>query len=141
MWNLIWPILVVVASNTVYNICTKSTPEGVNGFASLAITYGVAAACSVAMFYLTAEQKNLVAELGKTNWTAWLLGLSVVGLEFGFICMFRAGWKISNGQLVASVGLSCVLLVVGLLLYREVITMRQIIGVAVCAVGLAMIAK
>jgi len=30
---------------------------------------------------------------------------------------------------------------VGLLLYREVITMRQIIGVAVCAVGLAMIAK
>ena len=27
MWNLLWPMLMVVGANTVYNICAKSTPE------------------------------------------------------------------------------------------------------------------
>lgn len=40
MWNMLWPILAV--SNTVYNICSKSPPKTVNGFASLSITYAVA---------------------------------------------------------------------------------------------------
>ena len=26
MWNLLWPMLMVVGANTVYNICAKSTP-------------------------------------------------------------------------------------------------------------------
>lgn len=138
---MIWPILVVVASNTVYNIATKSTPKAVNGFASLAVTYAVATLCSVFMFFLTSEQRNLVAELGKTNWTAWILGLAIVGLEFGYICIYRAGWKISVGSLVTNISLACILLLVGILLYKEMLTLRQIIGMAVCLLGLILIAK
>lgn len=138
---MIWPILIVVTSNTVYNICAKSTPETVNGFASLAITYTVAAACAVLLFYLTAEEKQLLAELGKTNWTAWVLGLSIVGLEFGFLCVYRAGWNISMGNLTASITLSCVLLLAGVLLYRETLTLRQILGMAVCVLGLVLITE
>ncbi len=115
MRNKRWPILMVVAANTLYNVCAKSTPRDVNGFASLAVTYAAAAVCAVLLFYLTGEQKNLAARLGKTNWTAWVLGLSIVGLEFGFLCVYRAGWKISTGNLVASITLSCVLLAVGIL--------------------------
>ena len=37
MWNMIWPLLVVVGANTVYNISAKSTPADVNSFASLAV--------------------------------------------------------------------------------------------------------
>ena len=33
MWNLLWPMLMVVGANTVYNICAKSTPEKLNSFA------------------------------------------------------------------------------------------------------------
>ena len=140
-WSMIWPILIVVTSNTVYNICAKSTPETVNGFVSLAITYTVAAACAVLLFYLTAEEKQLLAELGKTNWTAWVLGLSIVGLEFGFLCVYRAGWNISMGNLTASITLSCVLLLAGVLLYRETLTLRQILGMAVCVLGLVLITE
>ena len=43
MWNLLWPMLMVVGANTVYNICAKSTPEKLNSFAALTINYGVAA--------------------------------------------------------------------------------------------------
>jgi drug/metabolite transporter (DMT)-like permease len=138
---MIWPILIVVTSNTVYNICAKSTPETVNGFAPLAITYTIAAVCAVLLFYLTAEEKQLLAELGKTSWTAWVLGLSIVGLEFGFLCVYRAGWNISMGNLTASITLSCVLLLAGVLLYRETLTLRQILGMAVCVLGLVLITE
>lgn len=140
-WSMIWPIFIVVTSNTIYNICAKLTPETVNGFASLAITYTVAAVCAVLLFYLTAEEKQLLAELGKTNWAAWVLGLSIVGLEFGFLCVYRAGWKISMGNLTASITLACVLLLVGVLLFRETLAPRQILGMAVCVLGLILITE
>ena len=124
MWSMIWPILIVVGANTFYHICAKSTPENANAFASLAITYGVG---------------GLAGELGKTNWTAWVLGIAVVGLEFGNICLYRAGWKVSVGSLIANITLACVLLAVGLLLYHETITLRQGLGVLVCLAGIYLV--
>jgi hypothetical protein len=39
MINLFWPIIIVVAANTLYNISAKLTPSGVHPLASLSITY------------------------------------------------------------------------------------------------------
>ena len=141
MWNMLWPILIVVGSNTVYNICTKSTPASVNAFASLSFTYIVAALCSVCMFFATAEEKNLITELTKTNLSSVALGVCIVGLEFGYICIYRAGWKVNTASVVANISLACVLLLVGFVLYKEAISLRQLIGLAVCAAGLVLIAK
>ena len=141
MWNMIWPVLVVVAANTLYNISAKSTPDNVSTFASLSVTYFTAMVSSVALFFITGRGKNMLAELAKTNWTAYALGIAAVGLEFGFLCIYRAGWKIGTAQLVASVSLSCVLLAVGILFYKESLSPRQLAGVAVCAAGLILIAK
>lgn len=138
---MICPILIVVASNTVYNICAKSTPDNVNSFASLAVTYLIAAVCSAVMFFATGEQKNLAAEITKANWTAYVLGIAIVGLEFGYICIYRAGWKISLGNLVASISLACVLVIVGVLLYKETISLKQVIGIVLCISGIILIAK
>lgn len=141
MWNMIWPILIIVAANTLYNISAKSTPGDINSFASLALSYIVAAACSLVMFFITSDNKNIFAEISKTNWTSLALGIAIVGLEFGYICVYRAGWKVSIASLVANISLACVLLGVGFLLYKEVLSIRQVIGMAVCAVGLILIAK
>lgn len=35
MFKYIWPLLLVVLSNTFYQICAKSVPEKMNPFASL----------------------------------------------------------------------------------------------------------
>ena len=37
MWQMLWPVLVVVGANTIYHISAKSTPEGFNPFASLVL--------------------------------------------------------------------------------------------------------
>lgn len=141
MWNMIWPILIVVAANTIYNICAKSTPSNINSFATLSVTYLVAMICSLIMYFVTSEKKNLLLELSKTNWTTYALGVAIVGLEFGFLCVYRAGWKMSTANLFASITVACVLLVVGFLLYKEVLSLRQILGMGVCALGLILIAK
>lgn len=141
MWNMIWPMLVVVGANTIYNISTKSTPTDINAFASLAVSYLIAAVSSVVLFFLTSDGKNLVTELAKTNWSTYALGIAIIGLEFGYICIYRAGWKISVASLVSNISLACVLLLVGLFVYKEVITLKQFIGMGICALGLMLIAK
>ena len=141
MWNMIWPVLIVVGANTIYNISTKSTPSDVNAFVSLATSYFIAMLGSVVMFFLTADSKNLLVELSKTNWSALALGIAIVGLEFGYICIYRAGWKIGVASLVANISLACVLLLLGLFVYKEVITLKQLLGMGICAIGLMLIVK
>ena len=141
MWNYIWPLLVVVGANTIYNISAKSTPTDVNSFASLAVSYAMGMALSLVMFFITSENKNLIAELSKTNWTALALGVAIVALEFGYVCLYRVGWNISIGTLVANISLACVLLVVGILLYKETVSIKQIIGMVISAIGLFLVVK
>ena len=62
-----------------------------------------------------------------------------MGLEFGNICLYRAGWKVSVGSLIANITLACVLLAVGLLLYHETVTLRQGLGVLVCLAGIYLV--
>ena len=133
MWNLLWPMLMVVGANTVYNICAKSVPDKLNSFAALTINYLVAAGLSLALFYLTSGGgKSLVQEMAKTNWAPVVMGLTVVGLELGYIFIYRAGWKVSVASLVANIALACLLVVVGVLLYKEVLTLRQVAGMGLC---------
>jgi drug/metabolite transporter (DMT)-like permease len=131
----------VVGANTIYNISTKSTPSDVNAFASLATSYFIAMLGSVVMFFITSDSKNLLVEVSKTNWSALALGIAIVGLEFGYICIYRAGWKIGVASLVANISLACVLLLIGLFVYKEIITLKQLFGMGICAVGLMLIVK
>ena len=52
MFDSIWPIALVVLSNTFYQICAKEVPEKMDPFASLTVTYLVGAAVSFALFGL-----------------------------------------------------------------------------------------
>lgn len=139
MWNYIWPVLLVVGSNTIYHICSKSTPDNVQPFATLVITYLVSAAFCLVLFFVTSPDKNLLSAWKQVNWTAFAFGLALVGLEFGFLQLYRAGWNVSVGPLVCSTLLSIVLIAVGILLYQEAIRLPQILGILLCAVGLILI--
>ena len=141
MWNMLWPVLIVVASNTIYNISAKSTPVNINSFASLSVTYLTAMISSLIMYLTTSENKNLLQELSKANWTTYALGFAILGLEVGYLYIYRAGWKISIANLFTSISLTCVLLIVGFLLYREVLSFRQILGMGICVIGLILIVK
>ena len=139
MRNMLWPLLLIVGSNCFYNICTKSMPTQMNPFASLTVTYLVGAALSALIFLISSGAGRIGAELAKMNWTGVVLGLSIVGLEVGYVFLYRAGWKVSSGALVANICLAVALLFIGWLLYKESISPRQLLGVAVCCAGLFLV--
>lgn len=138
MLSYIWPIALVVISNVLYNIITKSTPTNSNALLSLTISYLAAAVCSFVLF-LTQERQPITQELAKLNWTAPALGVCIIGLEFGYIYAYRAGWKISTCSLVANISLACALLIVGIVFYKESITAAKAVGMALCIAGLVLI--
>ena len=139
MLSYIWPIALVVLSNTLYQICAKSVPEGMNPLASLTVTYLVGAAVSCALYFILNRNANLLREIRLTNWAPIVLGVVIGGLEVGFIYAFRAGWQISMAQIVSSAVLAVILIFVGYLLYHEAITWNKIVGIIVCLAGLVLI--
>ncbi len=139
MLSYIWPILLVVLSNVVYQVCAKSVPDNVNPFASLTVTYIVGAICSAIIYFVIGNQVNIAKEIAKMNWVPYVLGLAIVGLEVGFIYAYRAGWQVSTASIVQSSFLAVILIFVGLLLYNEALTWNKIIGVLICLVGLVFI--
>lgn len=139
MLNYAWPIIIVVFANTVYNICAKSTPEGVQPFASLSITYLVASVLSIILFFLTSNNKNFISEVSNLNWTSIVFGCAIVALEFGYLFVYRVGWNISVAPLVANICLAIILIILGGFIFKEAITLKQVIGTILCVSGLLLI--
>lgn len=139
MWELTYPILIIVLSNTVYNICAKSTPSGINSFASLTITYLVAAVISFTLFLISAKGKGIAAELSKANWSTFILGVVIIGLELGYILAYRNGWKMNTVSVTANIALAVILIVIAFLFYKETMTIKQVLGIILCSGGLVLI--
>lgn len=139
MWKLIWPILVVILSNTFYNVCMKSMPSDVNPFGALMVTYLVATIISAIIFVYMVGPSEVVGEISKINWVSVILAIAIVGLEVGYVFVYRAGWAISTASVIANIGLACVLIFVGYFLYGENVSINQIVGIVVCMFGLVLI--
>ena len=135
------PIAIIVIANIFYNICAKSTPSNLDPFASLTVTYLVGALVSAILFFAVNRGGNLIAEYRNLNWSPWILGIAIVGLEAGAIWMYRVGWNISQGQLVHSVLLAVCLVIIGIVFYKEQLTASKIAGIIICLVGLFFINK
>ena len=139
--SYLWPIVLVACFNIIYLICAKSVPKEMDAMASMTITYLVGAVCSAILFFMFNKNGSLLQEYSKMNLAPALLGLSVVGLEVGFLYAYKVGWPVSTASIVQSAFLSVALVVVGALLYHEAITPNKILGVAVCLVGIYFLNK
>ena len=134
-----WPIALAICSEVIYQICAKSTPQQINPFASLTITYLIGAAVSAVIFFIMNRGGNILHEWGQANWAMLVLGIAIVGLEAGAIYMYRVGWNVNTGYIVKACFIALALLVVGYLVYKEQITATKVAGIAVCMLGLFLI--
>ena len=134
--SMVWPIALVVFSNIVYQICAKSVPKEMDVMASMTVTYFVGAIFSAIMFFILNGDASLLQEYKKMNLASVFLGISIVGLEVGFIYAYKNGWPVSTASIVQSYFLALALIVVGAILYHEPITVNKLIGISICLVGL-----
>lgn len=140
--NMYWPIAIIVTSNIFYHICSKQVPQDVDPMASLTVTYVVSALTALLMFFvLNKGQASLLREYSAINWTSFVLGIAIVGLEVGCIYMYRAGWNINTGYMFESAIFAVALLFIGKYLFGEPLTATKLAGVAVCMAGLWLMKK
>ncbi len=139
MFSYVWPIALVVASNVVYQICANSVPKGMDTMAALTVTYLVSAGATAILYIVLNRGGSLIKEYGKLNWSPFVFGIVLVGLETGWIYAYKAGWKVSTASIVQSAFLAAALMFVGYWIYREALTWNKILGVAICMVGLVFI--
>ena len=111
-----WPIVLTVTANTLYHICAKSTPDKVNPFLTLTVTYLIAAAATTVLFVFSHHSVSFMKECRELNWTSFALGVSIVALEVGCLYMYKVGWNVNTGYLVQSIFLAVTLLAVGFFL-------------------------
>ena len=135
------PAAFVIMASVFYHVCSKSVPSQLNPMAGLFITYAISAVITLISFYLMPGNHNLIGQFKQINWTIIFLGITIVTLEFGNIMLYRAGWSISIASLVCNIAMAVILLVVGLLLFKEHISFQQIVGIALCLGGLVLINK
>lgn len=138
---MFWPIALAVFADIFYQISAKSTPETLNPFASLTVTYLVGAAVSAVLFYIMNPGQSLLTEWTGLNWAAFVLGVAIVGLEVGSIYMYKVGWNVNTGYIVKAIILSIALIAVGYFLYKEDFNITKAAGIAACLFGLYLINK
>ena len=136
-----FPVALIVVANTLYQICAKSVPRQLNPMISIVVTYVIGATFALVLFFLTDPAKDIGAQLKVVNWAPIVLGFLIVGLEFGFIMLYRVGWNINLGSLVCNIALAVILIAVGYFLYKEHLTLSQFTGIALCIAGLVFINK
>jgi drug/metabolite transporter (DMT)-like permease len=129
----------VILSNIIYNICQKSTPDKVNPFTALIVTYFVAIILASISFCFYKTDKSFIQSFKYVNWTSIVLGIAIFGLEFGYLMAYRAGWNISIVTLVANIILAVALIPVGVILYKEGFEISKIFGAVICIIGLIII--
>ena len=139
MFSYVWPIALVVFSNVVYQICAKSVPDGVNPFAALTVTYFIGIVASTILYFVTTPDGNLIKEYSRLNWTPFVFGIVLVGLEAGWIYAYKAGWQVSTASIVQGSVLAVALIFVGFLLYHEAFTWNKLVGIVICMIGLVFI--
>lgn len=141
MLTYAWPLILIVGANILYQICTKCTPESIDPFASLTVTYAISAVTCAVCYFIFNHNGNLLKEYGHVNWATIALGVTLVGLEVGFIYAYKVGWPVSVLSTVQGALLAMALIFVGFILFHEAITMNKVIGICICLVGLYFINK
>jgi len=141
IFMLVFSIIIVVASNILYHICQKSTPDNANPFSALFTTYVTAAVLTfiASHFYKTGE--GFFQSFKGLNWTSIVLAIAIVGLELGYMLVYRAGWNISVGSLVANIIVALLLVPIGIMFYKEGFGLSKVLGSILCIIGLILINK
>ncbi len=133
-----WLVL-AIAATVGYHLVLKVTPEGVNPFLTLAATYAIGAITFVSVYAASPAATPLRESLPLLNWTALALAAAVIALDLGFLMLYRAGFEVSLGQLVTQSAAALILLLLGVALFHEKLTLANVAGILLCVAGLWLI--
>ena len=139
MFLFYFSITLAICSSALYHFMAKSTPSNVNYTVSLLVTYAVAFAVVLLTFIFFPIKNGLTSELKQLNWATIGLAIAIVGIEFGFLLTYRAGWNLGIAAVLVNVVASLILVPVAIFIFKDKISWVNILGILVCLAGLVML--
>jgi drug/metabolite transporter (DMT)-like permease len=135
------PIILMILGTTTYHIAQKSVPTQVNPLFSLAINYLTALAGTILLIPLYPSRTAGPWSGKGINWASAAVGISIVGVELAVLLAYRTGWRISILSVIGNTASALLLVGVGLVLFREHLSARNVAGVLLCLIGLALVTQ
>jgi drug/metabolite transporter (DMT)-like permease len=132
------PVVVVVASATLYHITQKSIGRGVNPWGALAAVYFVAFVGTLIGACLVKAPATGYTKIFTSIPAIFFLGVACIGIEAGYLFAYRRGGNISALYTQTSAGMCFSLFLVGLLVFGEPISAKKIAGLILAAVGVGL---
>jgi multidrug transporter EmrE-like cation transporter len=129
-------LLVAIACTVGYHLVLKLTPGGVNPLLSLMVTYALVTVAFGAILLASPGAIEWRADLRQVNWTALALAVAIVGLDLGFLFLYRSGFEVSLGALVTQSAAALLLLAIGVAFFRERLSAANVVGLLLCLAGL-----
>jgi multidrug transporter EmrE-like cation transporter len=125
-----------IACTVGYHLVLKLTPAGVNPLLSLLVTYALVTVLFGALLAVSPGGFEWRQEARQLNWTAIALAVAIVGLDLAFLFVYRSGFEVSLGALVTQSAAAMLLLVVGVAVFREKLSLANSAGIVLCLLGL-----
>ncbi len=132
-------ILLAVGSSALYHFSQKWIPANVHPIVSVIVTYAVSLLLCFVLLPFMRPKEGFWQAVGQLNWASYVLALSLIGLEVGFLLVYRSGWNLGLAAVLVNVAASLILVPVAILVFKDKISWINILGILVCLVGLIML--
>ncbi len=132
-------IALAICSSALYHFSQKQIPAGVDPIVSVIVTYSVSLILCFLLLYFLPPKQGVLQAVRQLNWASYVLALSLVGLEVGFLLVYRAGWNIGLAAVLVNVVASLILIPLALLVFKDRLSWVNILGVVVCLGGLVLL--
>jgi|SRR5215468_11920512 len=135
------PFVLTVGGMLFYHLSQKSIPQEINPFIATIIAYltGIVV-CAVFAFTYPGD-KSLAGSFRHANWAVFGLGAAAALIEVGFMLVYRVGWRISLAAVATNVTATVMLIPLGIIIFKEQLSLRNVIGVIFCLAGLILVAR
>jgi len=136
-----FPFAITVGGMLMYHLAQKSIPKDMNPFHATTIAYLMGIVVCLLLSFTYTGNRSFAGSLKTSNWAVLCMGIGAAAIEVGFMLAYRVGWKMSLTAVATNVAATAILVPIGLLAFREHLSLRDIIGLALCLFGLLLVVR
>lgn len=135
------PLCLAVGGMLFYHLAQKSIPQGINPFYATMIAYVAGIVVCFVCALTFPGDKSFASSFRQSNWAVPLMGAAAACIEVGFLLAYRAGWRISVAAVAGNVAVTLLLIPIGVLFFKDHLSLRNILGLTFCVVGLVLVVR
>ena len=139
--NYFLPPILIVFGLVLYQVSQKSVDQDANPFVAITIAYIIGIfACLVGFLLVPREgDASLIPMIKTISWSALGIGIGAAAIEIGFLLAYRNGWSVSILPVLVTVCSVILMIAIGIIAYRENLSIEKIAGILLCIGGLVLI--